>query len=92
MPDEMTQHSLSERLVRMEGKLDAYAAGQSARLDNIDRRLDQHDKQIEDLRDDLIPVKTSPWVIVGTIVGAVVGLGSMLTLLITLMRIIPDIP
>lgn len=30
MGDEMTPTSLSERLIRMEGKIDAYAASQSA--------------------------------------------------------------
>ena len=39
-----------ELVIRVEGKLDAYAAGQSARLDAIDRRLDAHDVAIGDLR------------------------------------------
>lgn len=35
---------------------------------------------------------TSGWTIASVIISAVVGLGSMLAVLITLMRVIPDIP
>jgi len=35
---------------------------------------------------------SSGWTIASVVIGGVVGLGSVLTLLITLMRIIPDVP
>lgn len=50
MSDQSPPPSIGERLVRLEGKLDAYAAGQSARLDEHDRRLSGHDSAIGDLR------------------------------------------
>lgn len=87
----MTDESTNEKLIRLEGKLDAYAAGQSARLDGIDLRLNQHDQALADLRTNQAPVRTSSWVIVSTIIGGLVGLGSLLTLMITLMQIVPDI-
>lgn len=88
----MAEEPIATQLVRLEGKLDAYAAGQSARLDGIDLRLNQHDDALADIRKGLAPTKTSAWIVVGTVVGALVGLGSLMTLLVTLMRIIPDIP
>lgn len=45
-----TQPTIGERLVRLEGKIDAYAAGQSARIDEHERRLSGHDEAIGDLR------------------------------------------
>lgn len=87
----MTDESTNEKLIRLEGKLDAYAAGQSARLDGIDLRLNQHDVALADLRTGQTPVRTSSWVVVSTIIGGLVGLGSLLTLMITLMQIVPDI-
>ena len=48
MADEMT---VSERLIRLDGKLDAYAAGQGVRLDDIDRTLARHEVVLDNLRD-----------------------------------------
>lgn len=96
MSDEMTQHSLSERLVRMEGKLDAYAAGQSATLAEHARRLDGHDKDIRELREadpSPVPVPKSTsaqWVGIG--VSLLVALIGVLGFIVTLIRIIPDVP
>lgn len=97
MTDEMTQHSLSERLVRMEGKLDAYAAGQSATLAEHARRLDGHDKDIRELRESEaappVSVKsssTAQWVGIG--VSLLVALIGVLGFIVTLIRIIPDVP
>ena len=96
MTDEMTQHSLSERLVRMEGKLDAYAAGQSATLAEHSRRLDGHDKDIRELREsDAIPApakatSTAQWVGIG--ISILMAFVTTLGLIITLIRIIPDVP
>ena len=44
--------------------------------------------------DDRMPSKAavSGWVVAGVIISAIVGLGSLLTLLVMLMRIIPDVP
>jgi hypothetical protein len=48
MADEMT---VSERLIYLSGALDAYAAGQGVRLDDIDRTLARHEVVLDNLRD-----------------------------------------
>ena len=88
MPDDMTPHSLSERLVRMEGKIDAYAAGQSATLVEHARRLDRHDEQLDELRGQQMPTKTSSWQVAGVLIAAVGGLGSLLMIGIALMQLV----
>ena len=50
MSDQQPTPTIGERLVRLEGKIDAYAAGQSARIDEHERRLSGHDAAIGDLR------------------------------------------
>lgn len=103
MTDDIT---LGERLARIEGKVDAYSAGQSATLAEHARRLGEHDVAIDALRQtagthvtrdelaDRLPQKapTSVATWIGVVVAGVVGLGSLLTMLITLMRLIPDLP
>lgn len=101
--EEAPRGNVSEQLARLEGKIDAYMAGQSAIVQEHERRLSVHDADIRELRvtagshvtreeiSELRPAKSSPWVIVATIVGAIVGLGSLLTLLIMLMERIPAV-
>lgn len=89
-------------LAQMQGKMDAYVAAQQVTASEHARRLEEHDRAIEVLREVAtthvtradLPQKAavSPWTVAGTLVGAVVGLGSLLTLLVMLMRIIPDVP
>jgi hypothetical protein len=55
----------------------------------IPAQVADHEKRLRVLE---TPVRTSVWIIVGTIVAGVVGLGSILTVLVMLMRIIPDQP
>ena len=85
---------LSERLIRMEGKIDAYSAGQTATLAEHGRRLDGHDRAIEDLRQ--APPEPAPkssstaqWVGIG--VSLLVALIGILGLIVTLIRVIPDV-
>lgn len=92
--------NISEQLARLEGKVDAYMAGQSATIAEHERRITVHDSEIRELRitasshithDELAeqrPPKVSPWTIVGVIVAAVVGLGSMVTVMLTLMQLV----
>lgn len=93
---ESTTGTVSEKLIRLEGKLDAYAAGQNATLIEHGRRLDGHDRAIEDLRIADVPEKPAPptsgWQIAGVLISALIGLGSLLTLLILLMQIVPALP
>ena len=96
MTEQAMTGSVSEKLIRLEGKLDAYAAGQNATLLEHGRRLDGHDRAIEDLRLADVPDKPTPptsgWQIAGVLISALIGLGSLLTLLILLMRIVPALP
>jgi len=48
MADAMTDH---DYLIRLDGKIDAYAAGQGVRLDNIDKALARHEVVLDNLRD-----------------------------------------
>lgn len=97
--------SIPERLIRLEGKLDAYAAGQSARLDGIDKRLDTHQTAIDDLRaadtrtaenlrtavETLRAGTRTPmagWQVAAVIVAALVGVGSLLGVGISLVQAI----
>ena len=75
--------TVSEKLIRLEGKLDAYAAGQNATLMEHGRRLDGHDKAIGELRVADMPGKpVSGWVVAGVIISALVGMGSLLGVLL----------
>ena len=64
MAGEMTDR---EYLIRLDGKIDAYASGQGVRLDNIDKRLDRHDVEIDNLR--VKPV--GGWKVAGVVAGVV---------------------
>ncbi|MDR6867542.1 ElaB/YqjD/DUF883 family membrane-anchored ribosome-binding protein [Microbacterium resistens] len=48
-----------------------------------------YDRELKELKSTTAPVRSSPWTIVGVASGAVVGLGSLLGLLITLINVIP---
>jgi hypothetical protein len=85
MPDENVTR---EDVARLEGKLDAYAAGQSARLDGIDKRLDRHDEAIDDIRAAARPTRTSGWQVASVAISGVVGLGSLVGVLIVLMQVV----
>ncbi len=87
--DSMGRETVQTRLVRLEGKLDAYAAGQNATLQEHGRRLDGHDRAIEDLRQADTPAKpaaTTAIQVWSVVIAAIVGLGSLLTLAILLMQ------
>ena len=84
-----------ESQIRLEGKLDAYAAGQSAALAEHGRRLDEHDKALaaeraeriradDEIRDVQSPRRTSPWAIVAAVGGLLMVLLGTITLTITL--------
>lgn len=77
-----------EDIARVEGKLDAYAAGQSARIDAIDKRLDRHDEAIDDLRNNQHPPRASGWQIAAVVISGLVGIGSLTGVLIALMQIV----
>ena len=70
----MTSDTVPERLIRLEGKLDAYAAGQSARLDAIDQRLNRHETQITDLQSSRISAPVSGWKVAGVVLAAIVAM------------------
>lgn len=75
-------------IARLEGKLDAYAAGQSARLDAHEHRLNGHDDDIKALRETTRPARTSGWQVASVVVAGVVGLGSLVGLLVALMQVV----
>ena len=87
-----TDRNLAESVIRLEGKLDAYAAGQNATLVEHGRRLDGHDRQIEELRTaapaSSVAPKPSGWQVAGVIVQSLVGAGSLLGILIVLIQVI----
>jgi len=75
-------------IVRMEGAYitrSELAAWQTA----YDREIVGLRSQLGEVKDATLPVRTSPWQVVATVVGAVVGLGSLLALVVTLIQIIP---
>lgn len=102
-PDHTTSESVPVTLARLEGKVDAALAVQSARVDEHARRLDVVDGRLNAHSADLsahgkalaaVPAaapRMAGWQVAGIVITAVVGLGSVLGLLITLMRIIPDV-
>lgn len=47
-----------------------------------------YDREVEELKDSAKPVKVSGWTIAAFVVSAIVGLGSLLGLAITLMTVI----
>lgn len=47
-----------------------------------------YDREIRDMKESVKPVKSSPWTIAGFFVAAVVGLGSLLGLAITLITVV----
>ena len=97
-PEQTTAESVPVTLARLEGKVDAALAVQSARVDEHARRLDVVDTRLNAHSDKISGLERgtkagpSGWMVTGVVISAVVGLGSVLTLLITLMRIIPDVP
>ena len=90
--------SVPVTLARLEGKVDAALAAHGTRVDEharrlsvVDTRLNAHSDKISDLERGT-RAGASGWVVTGVVISAVVGLGSVLTILITLMRIVPDAP
>lgn len=104
MADDMStpRGNISEQLARLEGKVDAYMAGQSATIAEHERRITEHDSEIRELRvtaathvtrDELADQRaprSSGWVVAGVIISAVVGIGSMITVLVLLMQLVAD--
>lgn len=76
-----------EDVARLEGKLDAYAAGQSARLDAHEQRLNRHDEAIDGLRTAATPTRTSGWTVAAVVVSGVVGMATLISILVALSRL-----
>ena len=103
-PEHQQAESVPVTLARLEGKLDATIAAATARtdehgrrLDVVDTRLNAHSAAISATEKVVAaippPQPRTSWVqIAGLALSAVVGLGSLLAVLITLMRVIPDAP
>lgn len=101
-PDHQQAESVPVTLARLEGKVDAALAVQTARLEEHARRLDASDRitaahsvSIGELQQHAAAgtrAGTSGWTIASVVVSSIVGLGSLLAVLITLMRVIPDVP
>lgn len=101
-PPEQQAESVPVTLARLEGKVDAALAVQTARLEEHARRLDASDRiaaahsiSIGELQQTAAAgtrAGTSGWTIASVVVSSIVGLGSLLAVLITLMRVIPDVP
>ena len=81
------QQTATEHLIRLEGKLDAYAAGQSARLDAIESDLKRHEAAIENLRSGTRS-GWSGWTVAGIIIAGLVGVGTLLSVGIALIQAI----
>ena len=91
-------------LARLEGKVDTALASQTGRLDGHEQRistaetrLNAHSEQIAEHAQRLAAIptaapRTSPWVIASTVIGAVVGLGSLLGVAIALMKVVAAVP
>ena len=91
-------------LARLEGKVDTALASQTGRLDGHEQRistaetrLNAHSEQIAEHAQRLAAIptaapRTSPWVIASTVIGAVVGLGSLLGVAIVLMKVVAAVP
>ncbi|MCL1870993.1 MAG: hypothetical protein FWF90_11350 [Promicromonosporaceae bacterium] len=106
MADESTE-SIHVLIVRVDGKLDAYAAGQTARIDGLaatvhehtmtlaehGRQLGEHAQAIATAAATAPPPahRTSGWTVASVIIAGVVALGSTLGLIITLIQIIPHV-
>lgn len=94
--------ALSEQIIGLSGKVDGYMAAQNVAQADHERRITEHGRLIDELRQvspthvtreelrdmlaDRIPAKVqaSGWTAVGTVVQAVVGLGTLLGILILL--------
>lgn len=91
-------------LARLEGKVDTALATQTGRLDGhetrigtAETRLNSHSEQLAEHAQRLAALpaaapRTSPWVIASTLIGAVVGLGSLLGVAIVLMKVVAAVP
>jgi hypothetical protein len=77
---------LSERLASLHGSVDAYAAGQSARLDGIDKTLTRHEEAIDALRIASTPPRTSGWTVATVVIAGIGGVGAIVMLLVTLIQ------
>ena len=82
---EPTESTAMEHLIRLEGKIDAYAAGQSARLDAIESDLKRHDAAIENLRQGTRS-GWSGWQIAGVLIAGLAVLATMLGVGISLIQ------
>ncbi|MDF2847184.1 MAG: hypothetical protein K0R97_1166 [Oerskovia sp.] len=101
-PDHRSADSASVTLARLEGKLDAALAAQTARLEEHARRLDATDRitaahsvSIGDLERHAAAgtrAATSGWTIASVVVSSIVGLGSLLAVLVTILRALPSAP
>lgn len=95
--------SVPVTLARLEGKIDTALAVQTARVEEhsrrfevVEDRLNSHSARLTDHGQRLAAMpdptpKTSPWTVAATIGGFIFGAGSLLAVLITLIRVIPNI-
>lgn len=101
-PDHAQAESVPVTLARLEGKVDAALAVQTARLEEHARRHDAtdrivaaHSASIGELEKGAAAgtrAGTSGWTIASVVIGGIVGLGSLAAVLITLIRVIPGTP
>lgn len=103
-PEHQQAESVPVTLARLEGKLDATIAAATARtdehgrrLDVVDTRLNAHSAAISATEKAVAaippPAPRTSWVAVaGLVVSALVGLGSLAGLLITLIQVVPNTP
>ena len=96
---EQQAESVPVTLARLKGKVDAALAVQTARLEEHARRLDASDRltaahsaSIAELEKNAAAgtrAATSGWTIASVVVSSLVGIGSLLAVLITLVRALP---
>ncbi|MBD7949925.1 MULTISPECIES: hypothetical protein [Oerskovia] len=101
-PEHRSADSAPVTLARLEGKIDAALAAQTARLEEHARRLDATDRitaahsvSIGDLERNAAAgtrAGTSGWTVASVVVSSIVGLGSLLAVLVTLVRALPGAP
>ncbi|MBM7480900.1 hypothetical protein ACFP63_11135 [Oerskovia jenensis] len=101
-PEQQQAESVPVTLARLEGKVDAALAVQTARLEEHARRLDASDRtaaahsvSIGELEKNAAAgtrAGTSGWTIASVVVSSIVGLGSLLAVLLTLVRVVPGAP
>lgn len=82
---------IEEGQKRLEDKVDALAE-KFVLKETYDARLTAVDREIVEIRKSLAPTKTSPWTITSVIISALVGIGSLITVAVLLIKITANVP